>query len=410
MRILFLCPIFLLPVNNGMRIRLYNLMKILREQGHELGLISAIYDDELELVKELPPWFKDTAFAAIRRPNAPASPGNWLNLKRFFRVAAMLLTGAPRHYALAYKPELAEALDKLIDSYDIVCVELYSMAANISKETFHRHRHKLILVEHDITYIPRERAYKLASGFKRFRLWLTYTRVRRMEILLLKRFAHVVAMSEPDRDIIEGFRPGRPAYVVPNGVDTEQVVFQERQKPNGPPRLLFVGGFDHAPNLDAVTVFIKEYMPLLRQRFPGITFDIAGKCDSYDLEPLKAPDVHFLGFVEDLAPLYQQATAAVAILRFGGGTKLKVLQAMAVGTPIIASNVGVEGIALTPGLNYLTAHTPEETAVAVDLLHHNFDKASDIARQARKLCLERYDWRSIGLHFGGILQQISAGA
>lgn len=406
MRILFLSPVFLLPINSGMKERLYNLMKILHEQGHELGLLSVIHHEELNLIKDLPPWFKDTCFSEIRRPTSPRKPKNWLDLGRILRACALMLAGAPKLYALSYKPDLAQALQKHIDAYDLVCVETYLMCANISRPLFERNRHKLILVEHDIAYVPQERVYKLAYGFKRLRLYLRYLRSRYTESRLLRKFAHVVTMSSSDRDQILGLRGGQPVYVVPNGVDTAKIPFQPRERPSSSPKLLFVGGFDHAPNLDAVRVFVKDYMPMLRQAFPGLVFDVAGKCDHYDLSDMRAPDVNFLGFVPDLALAYHQATAAVATLRFGSGTKLKVLQAMAMGTPLMASDVAVEGLDLTPDRDYVRVMTPQEAVAAVGLLHTDFERARDMAENARQVCVEKYDWRNIGLKFIDILRQI----
>ncbi len=393
MRFLILSPVFPLPVNTGTKVRLFNLIRALKAGGHAVGLISNIQPSEMEHAEELRELCDDLVLRVINDPGADRS---WpTRLKRLGRVAGTCALGTPLFAALVRHPELEDALVRLSPAYDAVLVEFFFTALNVPDSLLQRLGHRAALVEHDISFVPKRRAFEVAPWPEKPASWLRYRSWRLEEMRQLRRFRTVIAMSGHDRDELLRLAPHAEVIVAPNGVDTTRIVPAPGSRPVDQASLLFVGGMGHAPNLDAMRHFILEHMPVLRRTIPGVNLTIVGNTAGCDISGLNAPDVRFAGFVEDLAPLYGSCLASVAPFRVGGGTRLKILESMAAGLPVISSAVGAEGLPLRHAETCLFAETPEETATAILALQRESGLADALSASARRLCVERFDWSAI---------------
>ena len=400
MRILIVSPVFPMPLTSGTKVRLYNIIKGLRRRGHRIGLAALIHHDELPQVAGIRDWFTDLVLVPIRRPGEDFPPGGEPRaqlLPRTLMVAALWLQGLPLWVALMYQPKLRAAITRLLPTYDYVFVEFFFMALNLPAAAFGQERPKLILVEHDLSFIAQKRRYQVAQGWRRLSLWLNFVRYYRAEVATLRRFGSVAVMSDLDRETLLRLAPGRKIAVVPNGVDLGRYIFRTPGRLAGPPKLLFVGGLAHQPNFDALHHFIKEDLPRLLQRFPGLTLTVVG--DSIGAgELVKLPagkEVRFVRVVPELNPYLQESTALIVPLRIAGGTRLKIVEAMAAGLPVISSAVGAEGLAVANGRHLLLAETSEDYVAALERLTGEPGLAVKLATAARRLCEEKYDWQAI---------------
>ena len=229
----------------------------------------------------------------------------------------------------------------------------------------------------------------------------TRVKAERYERLLAARFDAVSVVSEQERALFRNLtRNGpTPAMVIPNGIDTGLLDF------NGVPRennlLAFTGALSYGPNRDAALCLCREVLPLVRRHVPEARVRITGRASDADRELFGASNmmVELTGYVDDIRPMIASASALVAPLRFGGGTRLKILEAMGLGTPVVTTPMGAEGIDVSNGRDILLGETAEEIADAAMRLLTDPEFSSEIARNARELVRKRYQWPAIAADF-----------
>ena len=241
-----------------------------------------------------------------------------------------------------------------------------------------------------VYHLSYERAAALApSALGRARGALRAWRLRRFERALARRAHALVAVSEDEARLMRALAPGRRVIVAPNGVDVDAVA----PSPPGD-ALLFVGLLGYAPNRDAMEWFAREVLPRLGPEVPEVL--VAGRDPGPALEALARahPRLRLLGFVPELAPLYARAAVFVNPMRGGGGTRLKMLGAMAAGKAVVSTTIGAEGLALTPGREVVIADTPAAFAAAVRELLKDGGRAARLGQAARALVEARYRWEA----------------
>jgi polysaccharide biosynthesis protein PslH len=237
-------------------------------------------------------------------------------------------------------------------------------------------------------------SYRRAAGvaptaLERARGLMRSWRLKRFETALARRAAAVVSVSEDEAALVRAMAPATPVVVAPNGVDADAV------KPTPPgDAVLFVGLLSYAPNRDAMTWFAREVLPRLGPDGPEVL--VAGRDPGAELQALAtdSPRLRLLGFVPDLAPIYARAGVFVNPMRGGGGTRLKMLEAMAAGKAVVSTTIGAEGIALTPGRDVVVADRPDAFADAVRALLADPAEAARLGRAARALVEARYRWEA----------------
>jgi sugar transferase (PEP-CTERM/EpsH1 system associated) len=203
--------------------------------------------------------------------------------------------------------------------------------------------------------------------------------------------------SERERQVLLALEPTAKIEVIENGVDVAYFSQVERL-PGGPRRsLVYVGLMDYHANVDAATYFAREVWPRVRQHRPELQFVFVGARPTTEVVALaKQTGITVTGTVEDLRPYYREALAAVVPLRVGGGTRLKILEAMAAGIPVISTTLGAEGLQVTHGEELVLADTPAAMAEAVAGLYEGSAKWHRLSENGSRLVLSRYDWPVIG--------------
>lgn len=308
----------------------------------------------------------------------------------------MLRQRRPTALRLYYSASLATLLQQLVrvQAYDLIHVDEPYMIpyveslAGLAKVMDHM----------DVEVIKQRR--HLLKDAKRFQpywwlRWLEHFQWRSFEIESLAWFDAHCAVSEHDAAYFTRHMPEVPAYVIPNGVDITGVQF--RPDPSGEPTLLYVGSMDYLPNEDAVLWFSDRVWPSIKAAIPQACFVIVGRDPTPEVRALaNRPGIQVTGTVPDVSPYYRGAHALVVPLRIAGGTRLKILEAMAAGVPVLSTKVGAEGLNIVSGTDLLTADTPQAFAEQAIRLLNEKNLRTSLAMQARRTVEANYDWRPIG--------------
>ncbi len=223
-----------------------------------------------------------------------------------------------------------------------------------------------------------------ARILRRFEAALTARQERRA----LRAAALSVTVSESDRDLALRLCPSARLAVVPNSVDTERL--QPLPRPEeGPPRILFVGRLDYPPNFEAVEELATVHLPALRRAYPGLRATVVGEDAMGRMRRFADVDgLDYLGRQDDLSRCYRESHVAFVPLRSGGGTRLKILEAFALGLPVLSTRVGAEGLEAEPGRHYLAFENAEEGCAA--LQRALSPQGLVLAQAARSLVERRY--------------------
>jgi glycosyltransferase involved in cell wall biosynthesis len=228
--------------------------------------------------------------------------------------------------------------------------------------------------------------------------FVQWQRLRRYEAQVCRRADRVLAVSDVDAQMLRELVPGLDVTVVPNGVDT-RTYQPEHPDPNlriSKNSLVFTGTMDFRPNVDAVLWFAQKVLPRVQADIPDVHLFVVGQRPHRRLEGLRSdPAITLTGWVEDTRPYIASSSVYVAPLRIGGGTRLKLLEAMAMSKPVVATRLGAEGYPVTDGRELLLADTPTDFAVSVVTLLRAPERRTELGRVARAFVEQQYDWRAI---------------
>ena len=254
---------------------------------------------------------------------------------------------------------------------------------------------KTVLHEHDVAFRPAYRRFRKASSlFSRAAMYLEWCRWARYEPAIARRFDHVLTVTEQDTSLLRRLSGANHISYLPRGVDVPDRMPDPHLRDAR--SLLFVGTFAHHPNLDAARWLVSEIFPLVAALWPDATLSLVGPHPPDDLKALagRFPGVSVLGYVDDVLPHLRKASAFVAPLRHGGGVKLKIIQAMANGIPVVTTNVGIEGIqGIGPG-SVLLGSTPHSFADQVDRLFRDASLPAALATAGYAIAKKFYSWDS----------------
>ena len=224
--------------------------------------------------------------------------------------------------------------------------------------------------------------------------WLQWHRLVRYEAEVMRKTAHTVAMSEQDKAALRQIYPGASITIVPNGVDL--AAYSQFSGDSIPYDMVFTGKMDVRPNSDAVLWFGQHVLPLIQARRPGTPFAIVGQRPHARLDALRAnPGITIPGYVDDVRPYIAGSAVYVAPLRVGGGTRLKILEAMTMGKAIVSTRVGAEGFPVTGGQELILADRPESFAPAVLDLLDNPARRAKLGQAGKAFAQANYGWDAL---------------
>ncbi len=378
MRILFLSRWYPYPPDNGSKLRIYNLLRGLA-QHHQVTLLSFADQPDVDarasevhaLCREVHviPW---KAFA----------PGSWRARLGFFSLA-------PRSAVDTFSPEMAQHIRQTLSAqdYDLVIASQWPMAGY-----GHYFRDIAALFEEVELGVLYEEFARASSAWRRFRHGLTWTKHRAYLARTLRHFKACTVVSAQERQLFSKVAPGyQTVEVIPNCINLAD--YGDVPKVPQPNSLIFTGSFRYFANHDAMTWFVQEVYPRIRARVPEVRLTITGDHANSPLPP--ADNITLTGFVDDVRPLIASASISLVPIRVGGGTRLKILEAMALGTPVVTTSKGAEGLDVKHGEHLLVADRPEAFAEAVIRLLGDAALRQSLVNQAHQLVRERYDWAAV---------------
>ncbi|HUR33061.1 MAG TPA: glycosyltransferase [Vicinamibacterales bacterium] len=392
MRILWLKSDLLLPLDKGGKLRTWHLMRQLAKHHAITFLSYADPDqpsDDIEGMGEV-------ASEVVTIPRRDPAKGTMA----FYLDAARHLVSR-RPYAVAkyesaeYRQALREALSRT--AFDLIVCDFLPPAVNMPAQL----PCPVVLFTHNVeAEIWRRHASTASSWPKRLLYGAQHRRMLRFEAETLRRFEGVLAVSEADRETFGRLYPGaaaQPIHVVPTGVDTTffapDSAAPDAASPAASRSIVFTGSMDWLPNEDAMLFFCRDILPLIRAEEPDVTLSIVGRAPTSAVRRLASEaGVEVTGRVDDVRPHMRNAAAYVVPLRIGGGTRLKIFEAMAMGKAVVSTTVGAEGLPVVGGEHLLLADEPRSFARGVVRLLRDLDKRRGVEQAARQLVVANYDW------------------
>lgn len=312
---------------------------------------------------------------------------------------------------LYLRPALQRALDRHLQQheYDVVVFEFAFMASyRLRAGARGRKRPYLVLDEHNVEYDLLRRTAETAGMGRRIFQELNWRKLKREEIATWRRFDACTLTSARDETFVRREAPGIRTAVVPNGVDIEEFV----PRPDAvlePKTILFFGAINYYPNEDGVLYFARRILPLLRALEPEVLLRVIGPVDEVGpVTDLRGDGVEVLGFRDDVKAEIARAALVVVPLRIGGGTRLKILEAMAMGKAIVSTSLGAEGIDVEHDKDILLADEPEEFARLVATALADAGLRERLGAAARQTAVTRYSWRTAADRMEVLLQDLQS--
>ena len=375
MRILFLSRWFPYPINNGSKLRIYNLLHGL-SQHHDMSLLS--FADQPEANPEAP---------EIREFCSKVKVVPWKEFNpNTLRAHLAMLTFTPRSIVDTFSSEMAQAITDILNEqrYDLVIASQLQMAAYYP----YFQNFPAIFEEFEIGFFHDQAFSK--SGKIRLKQALTWFKLRMYLSQLLDSFQACTVVSEQESQLlIKNFSKfTNPIQVISNCLNIDE--YNNIKAEKRPNTLIFTGPFKYHANYEAMHWFIREVFPLVLERVPDAQLIITG--DHANLPLPLSGKITLTGYVEDVKSLIASSSVSIAPLLSGGGSRLKILEAMALGIPVVATLKGAEGLDVTDGEHLLLANSPMEYAECVINLLKDENLCLQLTKKARMLIQEKYNW------------------
>ncbi len=387
MRILFITLGLPHSRSSGARIRDFNVIKQC-SRHHSVLLLSLLeFASEKQYLPEIGSYCELVDTVVSRRRSYR---------EQIAAIAKCYITRRPLGFYNFYYQEMSDKIRSLIKTrkVDIVQIE-HSFLAPYTGDILNESAPKKILSFHNIGFYQYHSMLNMHAGQKeRLLYFLKWIAMLRWESQYCKQYDRCLVVSPLEKSIIEKKSPGIHVSVIENGVDT--AALQPLPESGVGNTLLFVGTMGYAPNVDAMLYFTKTIWPLIHQRVANVKLVIVGSHPAREVQKLAdMENVTVTGHVPDVIPYYRKARACIVPLRAGGGTRIKILESMALGRPVISTTTGCEGLSVKHRENILIADTPAEFAEGVVLLLQDQILREKISSNARRLVTRRYDWSSI---------------
>ena len=306
-------------------------------------------------------------------------------------------------------PALQQALDRVLRAkrFDVVNLESWFLGDCDLRQAPPGERLPALVVDsHNIDYDLARQYARAGTLARRLYAEVNWRKLRREELRIYRDADGVYLCSEMDEQRLLDELPGARTAVVPNAADVEY--YQPR--PTDPPpdgrTIVYFGLLSYVPNVDGVIHFIRDIWPHVAAAHPEARCKIIGDRAPPSMLALAGPGVELIGFVPDLRPHLSAAAAVVVPLRLGGGTRLKIVEGMAMGKAIVSTTLGAEGIEAVPGRDLLIEDEPAAFADALNRLLADPGLARRIGQSARQLAVERYAWSGAAWALEGFYRRI----
>ena len=319
------------------------------------------------------------------------------NLSKLFFIGKSVFSKIPYSVSIYRSKDLGKKVLKLISDENVSLI--HSDTLGMIEPILDRINTMKVLNHHDIESHKMYRRYVNEENLaKRLFFWNENRRLEKYEKRYCKRYDRNIVVSEIDygrlNDILGP--SSENTVIVENGVDCDYFAFHPRL--NSENELIFTGALDYYPNDKSMLFFCSDVWPILKEKYPALTFSIIGKNPSKSLLSLvkTSQDIKMLGYVEDVRPHIKRAKVFVCPIMEGGGTRIKILDAFSQGIPVVSTQVGAEGLEAVDGRHLMIADTPFGFVEKISDLLDNETLSSDISRHAREFVEEKYSYKHLG--------------
>jgi len=384
MKILLAVPRPLFPADTGGKIRSLNIFSRLATRA------------EIHAVSFADPVSDAAGIAQMEATFATYTPVFWREPKKYSLTFYAELLGnqfssMPYFLAKCNLPRFRRAVEKWLAStrFDMVFCDFLHTAVPLQPLEF---RPKVVF-EHNVEFLLRKRKWEREEQpLRRLVLGREWKKTHAIESEVCRSFDHVIAVSDDDQRTLQRNFAVQNVSTVPTAVDTD--FFRPREEAAIPKRLVFVGSMDWEPNEDGILWFCRDIYPLIRKQMPGVTLNVVGRNPSSKLQRVVSGDssVQITGWVPDIRPHLAQAEVVVVPLRVGGGTRIKIPEAMAMGKPVVSTPLGAEGLPFRDGNELCIAEEPEQFSRKVLELLDNITLRTSIEQTARDQVVAGYGW------------------
>ncbi|MET0109305.1 MAG: glycosyltransferase family 4 protein [Candidatus Thiodiazotropha sp.] len=391
MKILFLSQIIPYPPHGGVLQRGYN---IIREIGkdNDVYLLAFHHPDTIASQSLL-----DESMVELKKICTEVHYFKlWPKQSKIHKISAFFLGffyplpfSVLAHKSSGFRDKMLDIIEN--NNIDIVHID----TVGLSKYRELVQDIPCIVTHHNIESSLMARRSKVESNwFTRYYVAKQSEKLRKYEAQESNKYPVNIMMSNTDAKELIEMSPGAKTAIVPNGVDINY--FEDRKEPEEQ-AIIYTGGMNMFANKDAVMYLISDIWPLVKVKIPDIKFYIIGQDPPKELTNIASDDnaIKVLGYVDDIRPFVAKSAIYVVPLRVGGGTRLKVLDALAQGKAIVSTSIGSEGIEVTDRTNIYLEDTSEGFASSIIQLINDDAKRKELGRQARKLAEEKYAWPSI---------------
>ena len=380
--LLFLTNLFPFPLDDGATFKTYYTLRYL-SRNFEVTLVSFYRtQEELAFREEMGHFCKEIIAIPLKR-------SKWRDIGN---VILSLFNRKPFLIERDYSRKMAKAIEGALQRgrFSLIYVDHLHMSQYVCAQE----PAKKVLDEHNVEAEIARRYSQIEKGW--LRKWLAYMDYRKLETYEpreCRKYDHVFVVSPRDQTLLEDSGV-RNARCIPIGVDTQRL--RPLGLNPGSKTIVFIGTMYWPPNIDAVNWFSHEVFPLIKLKCPDCRFVIIGKRPPLSVQKLaRDRNIFVLGYVEDPTEHLRDCAAFIVPLRIGGGIRVKILNALAWGLPIVSTTIGAEGIAVTSGENILIADHPEGFASAVIRLIHDLPTREKLSENGRQLAVKAYDWEKV---------------
>ncbi|MEL6554107.1 MAG: glycosyltransferase [Cyanobacteria bacterium J06621_11] len=404
MKILMLSATFPYPpTRGGTSVRTFNLLKYLKQRGHQISLATLrtkdVTDEEIAALSD---WVDELGVF----PQIPAKSQPQGKVAQVKRLAQFAVSGTPPSVRTTHSARMqAWVDDKIVNGqFDAITCE-HCVNESYVPEDILQHIPMAVVNIHSSVYGTC--AHQLEGGMaeKPWRDRINLPLLKRYEQKYCQKFSHLVVTTPEDKQQMAELSGKEQIAVIANGVDLS--AFPLRPKDPGGHNLVFIGAMDNLPNIDAVTYLTNDIFPLVRQKYPDSTLSLVGSKPTRAVKALgEQPNVTVTGRVPEMTPYLHESTVCVVPMRTGYGIKNKTLEAMAAGIPVVASDRGLEGLAVdgeNVPLRALRANTPEDSAAAISRLFDSVALRQTLSANGRELIEQRYTWAIAGKQYEDVL-------
>jgi sugar transferase (PEP-CTERM/EpsH1 system associated) len=395
MRVLQFAPRVCWPLDTGAKLRNYHLARVLAERANVSLLAFTDHQPPSDNLEK----FYDRVIA-VERDSA-------YTLAKLVRGA---LGQTPLPVLNYTTHSMKQALQRLLSDQDFDIIQIESIHLMSYLEIIRKSRKRPVVVcdWHNVeSELMQRYSEREPSRLRRAYARRTARLMREFERRALREFDAHVVVSQSDAERLRRLNPDARIFVIENGVDT---AFYSEVGPKDESlarRIVFVGSMDYHANIDGAISFAREVWPRVREHQPELIFTIVGKDPAPEVRELtKLPGIEVTGTVDDVRPFYREAIAAVVPLNVGGGSRLKILEAMAAGVPVVSTTLGAEGLEVKHGENILIADGNDELVAAIASVVENEARRNELSAAGRALVSSRYDWSSLGASLFGVYQKL----